>query len=85
MEKIIITLTDMAKSFEYDLEVPCDMNIFQLKKEIISSIESYAPGHQLGITPTLLVCNRTKQKLDSEETLSSAGVLNGDYVTIYGV
>ena len=80
MGAIIVTVTDEAKRFAVDLEVPDMQKIETLKEDIIGSLNGYKP--ELYLTPFSmeLYSERLKRIINSHETLAQAGVWNGDYI-----
>lgn len=85
MESIIVTVTNIAKAYLYDLEVPANITIDKLKDDIVETLNGYNPDLFLRTATTELFCNRIGRRLNADETLESAGVWNGDYVTIIEV
>ena len=85
MDSIIITVTNIKKSFLYDLEVPVNLTIDKLKDDIVETLNGYNPDLFLRTATTDLFCNRIGRKIKPEETLEMAGVWNGDYITIMEV
>lgn len=85
MESIIVTVTDLKKSFLYDLELPVDIPQKKLTEDIVEALNGYDPALGLSADGAGLYCNRTGKRLGPDETLESAGVWNGDYVTILEV
>ncbi len=81
MGKIIITICDRNKKFNsYDLELPTDVPIAQLKRDIVETLNSYKKSLLLSDKNVFLFSNRLGRKLLDNETLESAGVWNGDYI-----
>lgn len=85
MENIIVTVTNLSKSYFYDLEVPTNIIVDKLKDDIVEALNGYNPDFYLKTATTELFCNRIGRQLRSEETLENAGVWNGDYITILEV
>ncbi len=85
MENIIVTVTNLNKAYLYDLEVPTNVSIDKLKNDIVEALNGYKPDLFLQTATTELFCNRFGRQLKSNETLESAGVWNGDYITIIEV
>lgn len=85
MESIIVTVTNIAKAYLYDLEVPTNITIDKLKDDIVEALNGYNPDLFLRTATTELFCNRIGRQLKADETLESAGVWNGDYITIIEV
>ena len=85
MENIIVTATNISKSFLYDLELPTTVTIDKLKDDIVEALNGYNPDLFLNTDSTVLFCNRIGRQLSNDETLESAGVWNGDYITLMEV
>ena len=85
MENIIVTVTNISKSYLYDLEVPTSITIDKLKDDIVEALNGYNPDLFLRTATIGLFCNRIGRQLADEETLETAGVWNGDYITIIEV
>ncbi len=85
MNSIIVTLTDKNRSFLYDLEVPSELEVDKLKDDIVEALNGYNPSLFLKTAGVELLCNRSGRQLLSEDTLESAGVWNGDYITVIEV
>lgn len=82
MENIIVTVTNQQKSFFYDIEVPIELAISNLKDDIVETLNGYNPNLFLKTATVSLLCNRTGHVLADNETMETAGVWNGDYITI---
>lgn len=81
MDKIIITIRDKKKRFNsYDLEVPTDVAVRQLKKDIVETLNSYKKRLKLSDANVRLSSVNLNRSLRDGETLESAGVWNGDYI-----
>jgi len=85
VDSVIITITNIAKSYMYDLELPTNITIDKLKDDIVEALNGYNPDLYLRTATTELFCNRLGRQLTSNETLIEAGVWNGDYITIIEV
>ena len=85
MENIIVTVTNNNKTFMCDLELPTDVKLQKLRIDVIEALNGLNPGLHLDSGSTLLICNRLGRRLIPEETLESAGVWNGDYLTVMEV
>lgn len=85
MENIIVTATNISKSFLYDLELPATVTVDKLKDDIVDALNGYNPDLFLNTASTALFCNRIGRQLNNDETLESAGVWNGDYITLVEV
>ena len=85
MENIIVTVTNATKSYFYDLEVPTSITVDKLTDDIVEALNGYNPELFLRTATTSLLCNRIGRQLSADETLETAGVWNGDYITIIEV
>lgn len=85
MDNIIITITNQSRSFFYDIEVPIELAISNLKDDIVEALNGYNPNLFLKAATAALLCNRTGHILADDETMETAGVWNGDYITIIEV
>lgn len=85
MENIIVTVTNTSKSFLYDLELPANVTVDKLKDDIVEALNGYNPDLHLKTASTVLFCNRIGRRLNNGETVESAGVWNGDYITLMEV
>ncbi len=85
MENIIVTVTNVAKTYLYDLELPTEITVDKLKDDIVEALNGYNPELFLRTASIELFCNRIGRRLQAEDTLESAGVWNGDYITIVEV
>ena len=85
MENIIVTVTNLQQSYFYDLEVPVEITIGKLKADIVEALNGYNSELMLQATSTELFGNRLGRQIRSHETMESAGVWNGDYITILEV
>ena len=82
MENIIVTVTNISKTYLYDLELPVNVTADKLSSDIVEALNGYNPALLLPPTSARLFCNRIGRQLEAGETLESAGVWNGDYITI---
>lgn len=82
MKKIIVTVTDRTKRFFYDIEAPIGLAVSDLKDDIVEALNGYDPNLFLKAATLSLLCGRTGHVLQDGETLESAGVWNGDYLTL---
>ena len=81
MDKIIITIRDKKKRFNgYDLEVPTNVPVRQLKKDIVETLNSYKKRLSLSDKNVQLSSVNLKRMLRDSETFESAGVWTGDYI-----
>lgn len=82
MENIIVTVTNVSKTFLYDLELPVTVSVGKLRDDIVETLNGYNQSLFLRTACTELFCNRIGRRLNDHETLESAGVWNGDYITL---
>ena len=82
MENIIVTVTNQNKNFFYDIEVPIGLSMRNLKDDIVETLNGYNPNLFLDTANVSFICNRTGQVIRDEETMETAGVWNGDYITL---
>ncbi len=80
MNNIIVTVCDQKKSFEIDLELPVMQMMDSLNKDIVEVLEECQI--KLPKSQVQFFVPRLKRVLNVHETLASAGVYNGDYLTI---
>ena len=81
MDKIVITIRDKKKRFSgYDLEVPTNVKVGQLKKDIVETLNSYKKSLYLSDSNVRLSSHSLNRVLRDSETFESAGVWNGDYI-----
>lgn len=84
MKKVIVTLTDLNRTFFYDLEIPVNVPVKKLKKDICETLHNYNNTY-LNSDGIELFCNRMGMGLPGEETFESIGIWNGDYITVIEV
>lgn len=82
MENIIVTIRRPASNFSCDIEVSASLAISKLKEDIVETLNHYNWSLSLDSASIGLFCDRIDRLLTDEETLESAGVWNGDYLTI---
>ena len=82
MENIIVTIKYPANNFSCDIEAPTNLDISRLKEDIVETLNHYNWNLSLDSASIGLFCDRIDRLLTDEETLESAGVWNGDYLTI---
>lgn len=81
MKKIIVTICDAKKRFSgYDIEIPSDVPIGQLKKDIVETLNSYKASLSLSEAGVVLSSKRMDRNFKDDETPQSAGIWNGDYI-----
>ena len=85
MDNIIVSITDMDHSFVCDVELPTSVQITKLKSSILELMNSYGNQVNIDADSMILLCNRTGKQIAEDATLYSAGVWNGDYITLVEV
>ncbi len=81
MDKLIVTIRDRKKRFNmYDIEIPFDVQISVLKKDIVETLNSYKKRLNLSDANVRLGSARLGRTLGDNETPESAGIWNGDYI-----
>lgn len=79
MDYIIITLAEKNKRWSYDIELPKNVPFAKLKSDIVEAINSIEPD--LLTANSKFFFNRLGRYLGPDESISDAGVWNGDMVT----
>lgn len=83
MEMVMVTLRDEGHTFAYDLELPYEMEAERLIGQIAEALHAY--NHNLTLsTDGKLYFPHERQLLRPWESLSQAGVHNGDYLVLVG-
>lgn len=82
MNRIIVTLKERQNLFSYDLELPLQVKVGQLKYQIVETIQALDPNVLSETVAYSLFCERIGRNLVDDETLEEAGVWNGDYLLI---
>ena len=85
MDSIIVTVTDALKCYSYDIEVPTNVSADRLKRDIVEALNGYNSYLLLKADFIELYCDRLGRNLEVDETFESAGVWNGDYITLIEV
>lgn len=81
-QEVIITLQDSSRSFRYDLEVPTDVRVNKLTKDIKEAVISYNSKCR-HIQPLYsLYSERLKMVLPDDKTFAEIGVWTGDVIEI---
>ena len=78
----MITLTDSKHRFSYDVEVPIDLAVDKLLDDIVQSLNGFNPALYIDPFSVELFNQRMKKTILEDQTLSDAGVRNGDYILI---
>ena len=79
---MIITIMNRDRSLEYDLEVPANKASGELIDDIAVLLNPRLNGYQISRLHHNLFACRPERYIDEKETLSEAGVQNGDYIMI---
>lgn len=79
---IIVTVTDAAGSFNYDVEVPMDVPADKVAGDIAEVLNYYKGTPILPHQEYRLQNKRTGKLLDSEATFLESGVWQGDILII---
>ena len=85
MDNIIVTITDMDRSFVCDVELPTSVPITKLKSSMLDLLNSFGFQVDFDADKMILLCNRTGKQIPEEDTLYSASIWNGDYITLVEV
>lgn len=62
------------------MEIPSDVPISQLKKDIVETLNSYKTSLALSDRNVLLSSKRMGRAFKDDETAETAGIWNGDYI-----
>lgn len=82
MENIIVTVTDKAGHFSYDLEISTKLEMKKLLNDIVEALNGFNTELFLNPLRYEVICVRTNHAIDSEETLEDAGIWNGDILIL---
>lgn len=85
MDSLIVTVLNPEKTFREDMELPRNVPARKLAKDIAETLRNYNEACLDGSYPNGLYCNRLGRRLNPDETLDSAGVWNGDFITLIEV
>ena len=81
-DRIIVTLSD-DETFEFDLEVPADLESEKLIDDIIQTIVSFDPDLTYDKrSSALLIPKMGMSEIKNGQTLRQAGIVNGDYLIL---
>ena len=81
MKKIIVTVT-AGGHFSRDMELPTDIPMRLVQKDIIDNLSLLYPSFPFFRREWALVCERTGVSPDLESTAGESGVWNGDYLVL---
>ena len=74
MKKIIVTVTENGGHFSYDMELPTDIPMRLVQKDIIDNLSLLYPSFPFFRREWALVCERTGVSPDLESTAGESGV-----------
>ena len=75
---IIVTLKEESKKINYDMELPTDVPVVQLVRDIAEAINLYNQRTLMPERNSSLYCERLGQTLPDGRTLGELGVWTGD-------
>jgi hypothetical protein len=81
MKKIIVTVT-AGGHFSRDMELPTDIPMRLVQKDIIDNLSLLYPSFPFFRREWTLVCERTGLAPDLESTAGESGIWNGDYLVL---
>lgn len=83
MTKVIVTIRDNDGRFEYDFEIPAEVEAAKFQNDIAELVRLENPG--LGFCPReiVLINGSTGKQIMPEDNLVSAEVVNGDILYLY--
>ena len=79
---VIITVNECNSDITYDIEVPTDIVCSKVLEDIIKTISSYNGSRFDSIINRSLFSLRLQRYLRPEESFGTAGIWNGDIITI---
>lgn len=82
MKKIIVTVTTSGRHFARDMELPTDIPMRLVQKDVIDNLSLLYPTFPFFHRRWRLVCERTGVGLDADGTAEECGVWNGDYLVL---
>lgn len=82
MASIIVTITNVIRSFQVDMEIPTDITVMKLKRDLSEALDGYMPGLWFDPNSVDIVCDRTGAVGTDEQTVESFGIWTGDYISI---
>ena len=81
MKKIIVTVT-AGGHFSRDMELPTDIPMRLVQKDIIDNLSLLYPTFPFFSREWAFVCERTGVSPDLESTAGESGIWNGDYLVL---
>lgn len=85
MKKIIVTVTCSSNRFNYDIELPTNLELSKLTDDLIQTLQGANPEIWFDIERARIFDVRLGRYLAPTETLAGAGVWNGDILLLGGV
>lgn len=82
MKKIIVTVTANGGDFSQDMELPTDIPMRLVRKDIIDNLSLLYPAFPFFRREWALVCERIGVAPDLESTAGESGIWNGDYLVL---
>jgi len=82
MQSMIITIRNKSNTFQYDIEVPSDIDGYKLMTDLTEGLANIRPDIDCSPDYHGLYIDRLGRFLGKNETLSEAGVRNGDFGTL---
>lgn len=82
MDNIIVTVRDSVNLFSMDVELPVDIKINKLKKEINKLLKSSTEYSGFVSEKYSVFCERLNCILDDEDTPNDVGISNGDLLVL---
>ena len=82
MEQIIVTIADIKKNRQYDLEVPTELEIEKLLDDIVQTLVGYEPDCTFGFGEVELYSPGRRKNLDRHKSLQEEYIHNGDYLIL---
>jgi uncharacterized ubiquitin-like protein YukD len=79
---VTVTVKFAGNSKQYDLEMPADIPISDLIPKLLMAVKNLESRFFLGVDNIRIFSDSAKRYLDGNETLASAGVWDGSYITV---
>lgn len=81
-QEVIITLRDSSGTIGYDIEVPTDVRVNKLTKDIKEAVLSYNSKYNHIQSLDILYSERMNMVLPSDKTFAEIGIWTGDVIEI---
>lgn len=82
MKNVIVTVTDRAHSYAYDMEFPADIRGDRLVRFLFQALHEIDPGLEYDAAGYGLYLQRAKHFVNSHQTFAQAGGRNGDIILV---